>query len=113
MRRTDKKIDNQLRLALTDVCETALKEINGFLWLTHLVNYSNFPKSLKIVCIFDTDENLADFLSQTNRKGFESLTQMTLTEIDINLKKITNHISYDTEENCKRKHNGNWAARLG
>jgi len=113
MRRTDKKIDNQLRLVLTDVCETALKEINGFLWLTHLVNYAHFPKTLKIVCIFDTDENLAGFVSQTSRTDLESLIQMTLAEIDIDLKKITNHISYDTEENCDREHNGNWAARLG
>jgi len=29
MRKTDKKIDNQLRLVLTDVCEVALKEIDG------------------------------------------------------------------------------------
>ena len=51
MRKTDKKMDNQLRHVLTEVCEVALKDINGFQWLTHVVNYSNFPKSLQVVCV--------------------------------------------------------------
>ena len=38
MRKSDKKIENQLRLTLTDVCETALKRFNGFEWLTHLLH---------------------------------------------------------------------------
>ena len=59
MRKTDKKMDNQLRHVLTEVCEVALKDINGFQWLTHVVNYSNFPKSLQVVCVFDTNENLS------------------------------------------------------
>jgi len=46
MRKTDKKRDNTLRLALTEVCDIALKDIAGFQWLTHCVNYSNFPQSL-------------------------------------------------------------------
>ncbi|HCC80946.1 MAG TPA: Fis family transcriptional regulator, partial [Methylophaga sp.] len=43
MRKTDKKIDNELRLKLTDVCEQGLKNIAGFQWLTHLVNYDDYP----------------------------------------------------------------------
>ena len=39
MRKTDKKIDNNLRIVLTEVCEIALKEVTGFQWLTHLVDY--------------------------------------------------------------------------
>lgn len=112
MRKTDKKIDNQLRLVLTDVCEMALKEIDGFLWLSHLVNYSHFPKNLKVVCIFDTNESLAIFMSQDRRKDLESLIQINLADLAVNLKKVRDHISYDTEENCEREHNGNWAARL-
>lgn len=111
MRKTDKKLDNQLRLVLTDVCETALKKINGFLWLTHLVNYSDFPQSLKIVCVFDTNERLADFMS-SSRTGLESLIQVKLAEINIHLKKRANQISYDTEESCDHEHHGNWSDRL-
>jgi hypothetical protein len=112
MRKTDKKIDNQLRLVLTDVCETALKEIDGFLWLTHLVDYSLFPKSLKVVCVFETNDSLADFMSKDSRKDLESLIQLKLADIAVNLKKVTDHISYDTEQNYEREHNENWAEGL-
>ena len=49
MRKTDKKIDKQIISALTEVCDSALKAFTGFEWLTHRVNYTNFPKSLKIM----------------------------------------------------------------
>ena len=114
MRKTDKKIDNQLREALTEVCETALKEFSGFQWLTHLVNYSKFPQSLKIICIFDTNDNLDRFMTMNNSEDLTSLMQSKLAEIDIgiNLKSMSNYISYDTEEECAKKHNGKWALRL-
>lgn len=114
MRKTDKKIDNQLRLVLTEVCETALKEVEGFQWLTHLVNYSVFPKSLKVVCIFATNENLADFLSLSNasRTDLESLIEAKITQLGLKMKNVTEHIAYDSEENCQREHNGKWADRL-
>jgi len=112
MRKTDKKIDNQLRFVLTDVCEVALKEIDGFQWLTHLVNYSHFPKSLKIVCVFDTNENLSSFMSKQQKK-LTSLVQVKLHEVDIEVKNVFEQIFYDTEENCKKENNGKWADRLG
>ena len=113
MRKTDKKIDNQLRLVLTDVCEIALKEIHGFLWLTHLVNYSNFPKSLKVVCVFDTNENLFSFMSKDSKNELASLIQVKLDDVDVKVKNVSEHILYDTEENCEKEHNGKWSVRLG
>lgn len=113
MRKTDKKIDNQLRLVLTDVCETAFKEIHGFVWLTHIVNYSNFPESLQIVCVFDTNEQLATFMAHSNQKLFTSLTHSKLNGMGVKFKSMSDHILYDTEENCTKEHNGSWANRLG
>ena len=113
MRKTDKKIDNQLRLVLIDVCEIALKEIDGFQWLTHLVNYSNFPKSLKVVCVFDTNEKLSSFISENSQNKLTALIQLKLNAIDINVKNVVDHIYYDTEENCTKENGGNWSARLG
>ncbi len=116
MRKSDKKIDNQLRLVLTDVCENALKEINGFQWLTHLVNYDNFPQSLNIVCVFDSNENLALFLEHSNdsnqRNMLNALIQRALNDCAIKLKNINNHVHYDSEERCLQSNNGNWAERL-
>ena len=113
MRKTDKKIDNQLRLVLTNVCETALKDISGFQWLTHLVNYTNFPASLIIVCVFDTNQNLAKFLAHASKSQLTSLIQVELLRVNVKLKNITEHVVYDTHENCDQEHDGNWALRLG
>jgi len=113
MRKTDKKIDNQLIKVLTGVCEVGLKDIEGFAWLTHLVNYANFPKSLKIICVFDNNRNLSVFQSNTdNQQNFERLIQSKLLELDVKVTNIVAHVGYDTQEKCDEDHSGNWAKRL-
>lgn len=112
MRKSDKKIENNLRIALTDVCESALKEFTGFEWLTHLVKYSDFPKSLKIICVFDTNNNLTSFLNSNNRYELEELIVNNLLCAEVRIKNITNHISYDTEEECEKNNNGKWGDRF-
>jgi hypothetical protein len=112
MRKTDKKLDNQLRVALTDICETTLKEVLGFQWLTHLVNYAHFPKSLKVVCVFDTNDNLQRFMATGNNHGLSRLIQEKVFKLGINISRIAGHISYDTQENCDKNNSGKWADRL-
>lgn len=111
MRKTDKKMDNQLRIALTDLCDSTLKEFAGFQWLTHLVNFSHFPKSLKVICVFDTNENLKRFMAAGSRHGVSTLIHKKLFEMGININ--GDYISYDTQENCDKNNNGKWADRLG
>jgi hypothetical protein len=112
MRKTDKKIDNHIRIALTDVCDNALKTFIGFQWLTHLVSYAHFPTSLRVVCVFDRNAHLEAFMAQSHQYELSELLQKKLLEIDIKLSNIDHHITYDTEENCDRTHNGKWADRL-
>ncbi len=112
MRKTDKKLDNALRLLLTDVCEQALKDIHGFEWLTHLVNYHHFPNSLRIICIFDTNENLDTYLQSDKHDRLLLLIESELKKQDIRLKCLSDHVSYDTEENCTLQHNAHWPTRL-
>ncbi|TRW48375.1 hypothetical protein FM042_09360 [Aliidiomarina halalkaliphila] len=52
MRKTDKKRDNQIIQALTEVCEASKFDVDGFVWLTHAVNYQRFPESLTITLAF-------------------------------------------------------------
>ena len=111
MRKTERKLENQLRLVLTDVCESALKEFTGFQWLTHLVNYDKFPDTLKVVCVFDTKENLTNFMTIKSNLKMNALIQTRLAAIGIHLKKMANHIAYDTEENCE-KNNHLYSGRL-
>ncbi|XQW86231.1 Fis family transcriptional regulator [Thalassotalea piscium] len=112
MRKTDKKIDNQLRNLLTDVCDFATDSVDGFEWLTHRVNYSKFPESLHIVCIFDTYKNLGDY-KLLDDKLLAPLIQAKLNTMGIKFKDISAHVSYDCEEYCLKDHDGNWAKRLG
>ncbi|TPH13578.1 Fis family transcriptional regulator [Litorilituus lipolyticus] len=112
MRKSDKKIDKELCVVLTHVCEVALKKVKGFQWLTHLVNYSNFPQSLQVVCVFDSKEHLDSYLVSKQQQHLVSLIQSELNRLNIKLKPINKHVSYDTEEACLMQHNGNWATRL-
>ncbi len=112
MRKSDKKIDNQLRLVLTEVCDKALKDIAGFQWLTHTVNYTNFPQTLKVTCVFDTNENLNSYLQLTLNYKLAAHIHAEFKGIGIDIKNIKHHVLYDTEENCDRQHNSNWADRL-
>ena len=108
MRKTDKKIEKALRGALTDACDMALKKYKGFMWLTHFVNYQNFPDSLSIVCVFDTNEQL----SKANEEGLRVIIKNKLASIDINIKDIRKNVSFDTEESCEKENNGKWHERL-
>ncbi|WP_421850189.1 Fis family transcriptional regulator [Marinomonas sp.] len=112
MKKSDKKIDNALREALTNVCETALGSVDGFVWLTHLVNYSAFPNSLKIICVFETDESLSNALEAKRDDYFYQLIQDKLNAVNIKFNKLRQQVSFDSEEACERSHAGKWNERL-
>ena len=112
MKKSDKKIDNALRGALTNVCETALGAVEGFVWLTHLVNYNSYPNSLRIVCVFDTDESLSRAIEKKQDDYFLSLINAELSAVNIKVPKLRQQVSFDTEEACERSHAGKWNERL-
>lgn len=60
MRKSDKKIENKLRIALTEVCDFALNSIAGYQWVSHTVNYDVFPGSLRITCAFMSQQAIDD-----------------------------------------------------
>ena len=94
MRKTDKKIDKKLREALTDVCHFALQDIDGYQWISHTVNYNNFPDSLVITCMF-ADKESAEGAKQQG----ELLTVINekLSEVEINLKNTHKQVSFKAE----------------
>ncbi|MFT6917904.1 MAG: hypothetical protein ACJA2G_000516 [Cognaticolwellia sp.] len=112
MRKSDKKIDNQIIKSLTEVCQSALEEIDGFEWLTHTVNFDNFPDSLKVVCVFDSNKKLASYLTSSDSKRLALLIADSLADIGIKLNSVKNQIALDSEENCTLYHAGNWHKRL-
>lgn len=112
MRKSDKKIDNQIIKVLTEVCQSTLENTEDFEWLTHTVNFQNFPESLKIVCVFDTNIKLANYLKSANSMRLATLIANSLADIGVELKDAKNQIELDSEENCTLYHGGNWRKRL-
>jgi hypothetical protein len=111
MRKSDKKIDNNIRNVLNQVCEQALIEVNGFVWLTHKVNYDKFPASLSIVCVFELNDDLIQAKSAAQDVFLTDLIVQKLSTLKIKVKS-EKQISFDTEQNCESEHNGNWQLRL-
>lgn len=112
MRKSDKKFDNELRKSLTRLCESQLEALVGFQWLTHTVSFANVQSSLKVVCVFDTNEHLELFLGSKNKLKVESLILKVMSDLNVKLKNTSKQLIFDTEENCIRFNNGNWAERL-
>jgi hypothetical protein len=108
MRKTDRKTENLVIKALTDACEIALARFEGFSWLTHLVNYQRFPASLTIVCVYETNAQLAT----SDREAMCTLIQTELASVGIPIKDIRRQVRFDTEENCNDENDGKWRERF-
>ena len=112
MRKSDKKLENALRKALTKVCDHALYRLDGFVWITHLVDYNIYPKSLRIVCVFNQEKMLEKALAEKQDALLFQLINDELTTLGIALKNVSQYVSFDTEEACLKSHQGNWNARF-
>ena len=98
MRKTDKKTENAIRIALTEVCEVALDEIPGFKWITHFVDYAAFPSSLIIVCVFGTKHELSCALSARHNDFLRALIVSKLSAANVQCKNTPQFIRFDSEE---------------
>lgn len=98
MTKTDKKTENAIRLALTNVCEAALETVEGFQWITHTVNYKNFPNSLAILCVFDNPESLISARASEKDVYLKDQIQKELAAKNIEIRNINSVVSFDTEE---------------
>ena len=112
MKKSDKKLDKMLREALTKVCETALEEVAGFIWLTHFVNYNAFPGSLAVVCVFNTNSELSDARTEHKDSYLIGLIDKELASAGLKIRDIKQRVRFDTEENCQKENNGKWNHRF-
>jgi hypothetical protein len=112
MKKQDKKIENQIRNVLHQVCESALDRIEGFVWLTHLVNYKAFPQSLIVVCVFESEAELAQAIALEQDNDLRNAISQSLGSINIKLKDSNRSIRFDTEEACAEQDNGQWSKRF-
>ena len=98
MRKTDKKTDNRLRLFLTDICEDFMKDFDGFLWLTHEADYDNFPQSLRITFVFNSQVNLDGFLASHGYPKLVTKLEKELGQMQIRFKRVQDQIAFTVEQ---------------
>ena len=110
--KTSQKIDNNVCKALTIACESSLHEVDGFVWLTHRANYTNFPASLVITCVFDTDEEVTAMKAAQQDELLRGAIQKQLLKIGVVVKNIKQCVHFDSEQACLTQHSGQWSERL-
>ncbi|MGM0526586.1 MAG: hypothetical protein ACQEQ8_10405 [Pseudomonadota bacterium] len=79
MRKTDKKLERAIIRELTQVCEAAKFEHEGFIWLTHEVDYQRFPQSLKVTLVFK--ENVSKDMLLAEFKALIPKVQLALEPV--------------------------------
>tara|TARA_B110000483_G_scaffold230535_1_gene295844 strand:- start:502 stop:783 length:282 start_codon:yes stop_codon:yes gene_type:complete len=92
MTKSEKKLERSIIQNLTDVCEIAKSSADGFQWLTHKVNYKEFPQSLKVICYFDSHLH-SD--STQSRLLLQDLCLVHLLKLGIDIKKA--QVRFDVE----------------
>ncbi|MCE2593655.1 Fis family transcriptional regulator [Motilimonas cestriensis] len=112
MRKIDKKIEQQIVTALTQVCDQALTKVAGFEWLTHSVNYQQVSTSLLVTCVFTEQDQLRQCLVDKQDALFKQWVEQALAKQGIKLKNVQRQVQFDSESACKEQHNGNWSKRL-
>jgi hypothetical protein len=112
LNKTTQKIDKNVCKALTLACESFKPEIDGFNWLTHRANYTNFPASLVVTCIFDIDADVVAIKENKLDDHFRDIIQKQLLKVGIVLKNVRQNVHFDSEESCLREHQGQWPERL-
>lgn len=110
--KTNQKIDNNVCKALTIACESSLHEITGFVWLTHRANYTNFPASLVVTCIFNTEEEVEAMKAQQQDEVLRLTIQKQLLKVGVVVKNIKQCVRFDSEQACLSQHGGQWPERL-
>lgn len=108
LKRNEKKVESSIVKALNDVCETLKREYEGFVWLTHFVEYHNFPQSLKIVFVFDSSQSLEHAKNKALFKTIFELTESHLKRESVTVKRIDKAVFFDTEENGADFNDAKW-----
>ena len=109
---TIKKLDDNVVKALTKVCEEAKQTVDGFDWLTHRADYSNFPGSLVVTCVFLTEQQISQAKAGSRDAYLRKLIHKHLLKVGILLKDPRRNVFFDSEEACTAGHGGDWDKRL-
>ena len=98
MNKIEKQMDKKIVKVLTDVCEKAKYDLDGFAWLTHLADYKAFPQSLKVICVFHNQEALSTSIENGQRQRLIDFIQRGFSDVNIQIKQLNKHIIFDNDE---------------
>ncbi|QTS85168.1 hypothetical protein JLK41_17830 [Ectopseudomonas khazarica] len=96
-------VERELIRTLTDACETAKSEILGFQWLTHDVDYAQFPQSLVVTWVFDSETSRARALASADKARMQALTLAAFDEVGISVSRIDDHVAFSVERTARGK----------
>ncbi|WP_037048769.1 hypothetical protein, partial [Psychromonas sp. SP041] len=97
MRKSDKKIENKLRVALTEVCDFALDNISGYQWISHTVNYDVFPASLQVTCTFSSQQAIDDLKQSQQDLVLKKEITKTLSAVGIKIVDMNKQVTFIIE----------------
>jgi len=110
--KTNQKIDNNICNALTLACKLSLHEVPGFVWLTHRANFTNFPASLVVTCVFETEAEIEVMKTQQHDEQLRNTIHKQLLNVGVVVKNIKQQVHFDSEESCLLQNEGEWPKRL-
>lgn len=85
-------VERRLIKYLTQACETAKDEIDGFVWLDHDVDYGNFPHSLKVSWAFASSEQRDQAAQGAALDRIHELTEVALVDAGVPVVHIASHV---------------------
>lgn len=94
MKKTDKHHKNNLRKALTEVCDYALGEFPGFQWISHDANYNRFPDNLLVTCVFDSNDALVNLQNSGHQIALRNQVQESLLKWDVAIKNPLEQVKF-------------------
>lgn len=96
-------IERELIRTLTIACETAKSEIVGFQWLTHDVDYEQFPQSLVVTWMFDSEASKTRALASPDKARMLALTLVAFDEVGISVSSVAAHVAFSVEQPARGK----------
>ena len=112
MKKSERKTENKIVRALHSVCDALLVDTAGFCWLTHFVDYSNVPQSLRIVCVFDTIMALKLARDEEVTRRIAGLADDYLQKEGLFIPQIEKAVFLDTEENGADVGSSRWCRKF-
>jgi len=94
MKSKEKNYRNNLRKALTEVCDYALVEFPGFQWISHDANYKNFPDNLLVTCVFDSKDALEVLKNSGHQIVLRNQIQESLLKWDVAIKHSKEQVKF-------------------